>query len=206
MQVSEKHIKRIIEFIDKIETQTYPEAPSELHSGITHQMIDHFLDRFPLPPGADILDVGCGQGVALELFTEKGFRPQGITLNQEDVSACRAKGFTVQHMDQSFLEFQDDTFDLVWNRHCIEHSIFPLYTLHELKRVLKPHGFLYMEVPAPDTDNQHQANPNHYSVMGKSMWLQLLERSDYHLLETLDLNFSTRAGPDTYWVFIAQKK
>ena len=80
-------------------------------------------------------------------------------------------------MDQSFLEFADNYFDFVWCRHCLEHSIFPYFTLQEISRVIKPEGYLYIEVPVPDTSCQNQTNKNNYSVLGKSMWLDLIKRS-----------------------------
>ena len=80
-------------------------------------------------------------------------------------------------MDQSFLEFADNYFDFVWCRHCLEHSIFPYFTLQEISRVIKPEGYLYIEVPVPDTSCQNQTNKNNYSVLGKSMCLDLIKRS-----------------------------
>ena len=109
-------------------------------------------------------------------------------------------------MDFAFLEFPDESFDLVWCRHAIEHSLFPFFTLAELHRVLKPGGVLYLEVPAPDTSCRHQTNPNHYSVLGKSMWVELIRRVGFPETRTLDLNFQTGAGPDTYWAFMQRKK
>lgn len=206
MRVSQKHLERIAEFIDRIEAQTYPEESSELHSQITQQMMTHLFGRYTMPAEAKVLDVGCGQGVALEIFEQQGFEPHGITLNSEDVKICRQKGFIVEQMDQSFLEYDDAIFDLIWNRHCLEHSIFPLYTLNEMHRVLKPGGYLYLEMPAPETACKHETNPNHYSVMGKTMWRELISRTGFALLEQLDLDFETGAGPDTYWAFILLKE
>jgi hypothetical protein len=60
-------------------------------------------------------------------------------------------------------------------------------------------------VPAPDTSSAHQANPNHYSVLGKSAWLQLMSRSGFALVDQLDLDFTVPAGPDTYWAFVLRK-
>jgi hypothetical protein len=68
--------------------------------------------------------------------------------------------------------------------------------------VLKPGGLLYLEVPAPDTGCNHQRNPNHYSVLGKSMWLELIRRAGFGESHVTDMNFTTGAGPDTYWGFI----
>jgi len=111
-------------------------------------------------------------------------------------------------MDQSFLEFAENYFDFVWCRHCLEHSIFPYFTLLEIARVIKPEGYLYIEyieVPAPDTSCKHQTNKNHYSVLGKSMWLDLIKRSGLEILQILDIQFNVPAGPDIYWAMIQKK-
>lgn len=194
------------EFLEKLKGDTYPEVPEEPHISITRQMVERVAGTRNLAPGAKILDVGCGQGVALELFVQRGFQPVGITLNDTDADVCRGKGFSVYQMDQSFLDFPDAEFDLVWCRHCLEHSIFPFFTLAGFSRVLKPGGQLYVEVPAPDTASRHQANPNHYSVLGKSMWVQLLTRTGFEILDTVDIQFVSGFGPDLYWSFMARKR
>ena len=193
--------RRLDDFLRSLHGDIYPERPSELHRGITRHMLGEVLKRHPQAPGAKVLDVGCGQGVALELFGEAGLDAIGITLGP-DAATCRAKGLNAVEMDFSFLDFPDAAFDLVWCRHAIEHSIFPFFTLFELHRVLRPGGVLYLEVPAPDTGCNHQRNPNHYSVMGKSMWLELLRRAGFGESAVTDMDFTTGAGPDTYWGFI----
>ncbi|NER08076.1 MAG: class I SAM-dependent methyltransferase, partial [Okeania sp. SIO3C4] len=142
---------------------------------------------------------------ALEIFKKHGFSPTGITLNNEDVAICQQKGYQVYEMDQSFLEFEDNYFDFVWCRHCLEHSIFPYFTLQEIYRVIKPEGYLYLEVPAPDTSCQHQTNKNHYSVLGKTMWLDLIKRTGFEILQVLDIQFNLPIGPYIYWAMIQRK-
>lgn len=205
MKLEQSQVAKLENFLGKIKSQTYPEPTSPHHSNITRQMFDRCLQLFPLSPHAKILDIGCGQGVALELFTSKGFDPIGITLNSQDIAVCHQKGYQVLEMDQSFLDFADASFDFVWCRHCLEHSIFPYFTLSEIHRVLKPQGYLYIEVPAPDTSCKHQANGNHYSVLGKNMWTELIKRSGFNVLQVLDINFHTPMGPDTYWAMIQKK-
>lgn len=200
-------VERLERFLSQVKAETYPEPLTDLHTGITEHMFQQFSQKYPaLPAGAKILDVGCGQGVALELFTRSGFQPIGITLNATDLQICQDKGYTVYEMDQSFLEFPANHFDFIWCRHCLEHSIFPYFTLTELQRVLKPGGFLYIEVPAPDTPSHHEANPNHYSVLPRSMWLQLIQRAGFDLYEALNITLpSATPEPDFYWAFIQQK-
>ena len=192
---------RLDAFLKKLQGDIYPEPASPLHNEITRQVFEWVQRQAELPPGGRVLDIGCGQGVALELFTAAGLKPVGITLG-EDLEVCRARGFEALEMDLSFLEFPDESFDLVWCRHALEHSVFPYFTLSEMRRVLKPGGCIYVEVPAPDTACEHQTNPNHYSVLGKSMWLDLMRRIGVAEIRMTDLNFQTGAGPDTYWAFL----
>lgn len=198
-------IGRFEDFLTKIKSSAYPEPPSEPHLSITKKMMDTLFSKISLTFNAKVLDVGCGQGPALDLFKQKGFSPIGITLNSKDLSACRQKGHEVYEMDQSFLDFKDQEFDLIWCRHCIEHSIFPYFTLSEFFRVLKPNGYLYIEVPAPDTDCRHQTNNNHYSVLGKSMWTELIKRAGFKIFDIIDIRFEVPAGNDLYWAFWLQK-
>jgi SAM-dependent methyltransferase len=196
--------RRLDAFLEKLRGDIYPEPPSPVHTSISRQMFTEFCKLYPQAPGARVLDVGCGQGVALEIFRDAGLDPLGITLGP-DAEVCRAKGLNVREMDFAFLDFPDASFDLVWCRHAIEHSVFPFFTLSELHRVLKPGGALYLEVPAPDTACRHQTNPNHYSVLGKSMWLDLIRRTGFPEARVMDLNFQTGAGPDTYWAFMMRR-
>lgn len=197
---------RLHEFLKKLEKDTYPELPTQLHTEITSQQLNSLLAKYPLPPGAAILDVGCGQGPALDIFREKGYQPTGITLNDDDVAVCRNKGHQVTKMDQSFLDYPPEAFDLIWARHVIEHSIFPHFTLAEFSRVLKTGGLLYLEVPAPETACHHENNRNHYSVLNRGMWASLLGRNGLQLLEQVNFNFTTGLGPDEYWGFVCRKQ
>lgn len=152
MDISFKGICRLVSFMEKIEGETYPETPMYIHTTITSQVLETLTVQFGINPDARILDVGCGQGPALDYLRNKGYTSTiGLTLNDEDVRICMEKGHDVRKMDQSFLEFEDASFDLVWARHVIEHSIFPYFTLTEFCRVLAPGGTLYLEVPAPET-------------------------------------------------------
>lgn len=207
MDVSFKEIARLVSFFDKIEGETYPEAPSIIHSEITAKMLDALLPKYQIRTDARILDVGCGQGPALDIFRTKGYVSAiGITLNNEDVRICRQSGHDVHKMDQSFLDFAEESFDFVWARHVIEHSIFPYFTLTEFARVLAKGGMLYMEVPAPETSCHHETNPNHYSVFGHGSWTSLLGRSGFTVCEDIRFAFTTPMGPDEYWGFICKKQ
>lgn len=202
--ISPAGIERFLDFLEMVAGQTYPEVPTEPHQSITGIMLDQILKSVSFCKPGRILDVGCGQGPALDVIRDRGFHAVGITINDEDLRVCRSKGHEVYKMDQSFLDFPDGSFDLVWARHCVEHSIMPLFTLHGFRRILKPGGFVYLEVPAPDTSCQHEQNENHYSVLTRSSWQSLLARSGFRITWQDDFVFTPPRGPDVYYMFFAQ--
>jgi SAM-dependent methyltransferase len=202
--VTPSGMDRFLDFLELIASQTYPEAPSEPHNSVTGIMLEQILGSAPFPKPGRILDVGCGQGPALDFIRDRGYHAVGITINDEDLRVCRAKGHEVHKMEQSFLDFPDGSFDLVWARHCVEHSVMPFFTLRGFRRILKPGGYLYLEVPAPDTTFHHETNPNHYSVLSRSGWQSLLKRSGFAMRWEDDFTFTLPAGPDTYFMFFAQ--
>lgn len=185
--------------------EAYPEPRCELHDKLTCEMAEIVAKL--LPENGRVLDVGCGQGPALDWFSRNNFYVRGITTNLQDLRICEEKGYNVELADQNNMPpVWTDYFDCVWARHVLEHSICPFWTLHEFARVLKPGGILYAECPSHETSAGHEANVNHYSVMGWRMWLELLLRSGFHLEEARQFPFEIpNLGPDLYLSFICRK-
>ena len=53
-----------------------------------------------MPPGARVLDLGCGRGTLLKMLVDrKGVRGTGIEIVEEKVYDAVAKGVTVYHGD-----------------------------------------------------------------------------------------------------------
>lgn len=198
------HYSRLHDFMQRhYRDDIYPEPASELHQQITGMAIEKLSRLTPLP-GKKILDCGCGQGVALGVFASRGADATGLTFG-EDFQQCLSLGFKAMEMDQSFLDFDPGTFDIVWCRHALEHSFFPFFTLSGFFSVLKPGGLLYVEVPAPGTAAKHETNRNHYSCFTASAWSSLFERSGFTLIERLDYSIPLAAGTDIYHAFYLQK-
>lgn len=196
-----EHLERLAEFIHKLQADVYAEAPTELHHEITRRALEYLAELVPVTPGMQALDVGCGHGPATQWFLSRGCEYRGVTLCEEEVLLGRLRGLPIDCMDQSFLDYPDASFDILWARHVLEHSPFPLFTLEGFRRVLKPGGVLYVEVPAPDTVSHHEKNPNHYSVFCKASWMALFERSGFGFIAGRDYFLDGPAGPDQYWGF-----
>ncbi len=84
---------RLASFIAARAAETYPEPRMASHDDLTAQMAP--LVAAHLPAGASVLDVGCGQGPALDWFEQHGHYPIGITINTADLRVCEANGHEV---------------------------------------------------------------------------------------------------------------
>jgi ubiquinone/menaquinone biosynthesis C-methylase UbiE len=106
-----------------------------------------------IPNKALFLDVGCGAGYSLvKAYTEFGCVVQGI---DPDPGAHGVGRFTeniwkdrpIIQGSAEMLPFMDDTFDVVYSSHVLEHVNSENKALNEMKRVLKPNGVLILGVP-----------------------------------------------------------
>ena len=116
-----------------------------------------------------VLDVGCGQAFMCPVFERENFDWTGVTIGddyREARAVLRRNGVDpskVHKADMTFLPFDDDTFDLVFARHVLEHSPFPIITLMEWHRVTKKPGWLCLVAPAPHW--WLSRGRNHYSIV-----------------------------------------
>lgn len=114
---------------------------------------------------AKFLDVGCRDGWSLT-YLKKGcldgftlFPPKkrfkctcGLELSRETVKYARAKGRNVIQGDIRNLVIGENAFDVIFTRHCLEHTDRPLDALRNMVRMLKPGGTLLVIVPREDHD------------------------------------------------------
>jgi len=107
-----------------------------------HQVIN----LIPLEPKQKILDIGCGDGVLLNLI--KNAILYGIDLDQAslDYAAAKVKAKFIQGSAEK-LPFQANFFDVVLATEIIEHLSRPEFMLREIHRVLKPQGRMILTTP-----------------------------------------------------------
>ena len=77
--------------------------------------------------------------------------------------------------------YYDESVDFIFLRHALEHSPYPIFSLMEYNRILKQHGKIYIEVPAPNCVRKHEFNLNHYSIFGEQQLAALLNRTGFDI-------------------------
>jgi 2-polyprenyl-3-methyl-5-hydroxy-6-metoxy-1,4-benzoquinol methylase len=100
-----------------------------------------------LPPGARVLDVGCGRGVILGALADRGFQVHGVEISAEAARGAdpRAEIRIATHLRDA--GYKPGSFDEVVIWHVLEHLHDPRGCLEEVHRVLRPGGRLVVAVP-----------------------------------------------------------
>ncbi|MGH6828314.1 MAG: methionine biosynthesis protein MetW [Rhizomicrobium sp.] len=91
-----------------------------------------------IPPGARVLDVGCGDGALLEhLVRTKNVDGRGIELSQQNVNACVARGLAVVQgdADTDLGEYPGQVFDFAILSQTIQATEKPAQVLAQLLRI-----------------------------------------------------------------------
>jgi SAM-dependent methyltransferase len=150
-------------------------------------VIERVLDGLDLPPGARILDAGCGSGRNMVELARRG-TVTGVELSPTSVCLARERGVG-EVIEGSVLDmpFADDSFELAVSLDVVEHLEDDVAALRELRRVVVPGGALVVTVPAyqwlwsgHDVINHHHRRYTRrslQSVAERAGWRQ--ERTTY---------------------------
>jgi len=166
---------RFDDYLAQLTGDVYAQPPDKGHTAWATEVVQE-LCLIPRDVG-NVLDVGCGQGFLSETFESVGIQWTGVTIG-EDYRICKDKKLNVKDADMSFLPFEDNTFGMVFARHVLEHSPFPIITLMEWRRVCR--GWLVLVAPSPDYWGW--GAKNHYSVMSQDQLNWLLKRAGWKVI------------------------
>ena len=117
---------------------------------------NHLLDRpirfaSLLSPASHILDLGCGPGRDIRIFSEGGHKPVGIELNPVFIEMARRLGDVVKGDIRNISAiFTPSSFDGVWAQASLVHleKLEIALVLRDIQDLLKQNGLLYACVPA----------------------------------------------------------
>jgi SAM-dependent methyltransferase len=98
------------------------------------------FDALEVGPGMQLLDAGCGAGLALVLATKRGAIPTGLDAADGllQVARQRLPDADLRQGDLEDLPYDDDAFDAVTAFNSVQYATDPTNALREIKRVAKP--------------------------------------------------------------------
>jgi ubiquinone/menaquinone biosynthesis C-methylase UbiE len=113
---------------------------------VNKKIIDEYL---PAGKGETILVAGAGTGYEAVLINQEfQLKTVGVDLNIDlNNSFPKSSDLLFQRQDLTSLAFDENTFDLVYCYHVLEHVADHLAVLKEIYRVLKTDGILFVGFP-----------------------------------------------------------
>lgn len=180
--------KNFSERVKRLTKDVYTQPPDAGHSAWALNAVEWiastiYVDKKPGEYEGKVLDVGCGHAFMCPVFEALGLEWTGVTIG-EDFRQAQAnmeiwnKPFSSVHEnDMTFLPFEDGEFDLIFARHVLEHSPFPIITLMEWRRVVKDDGYLCLVAPAPHWWTSR--GRNHYSIVEMELLKWWCERAGW---------------------------
>jgi ubiquinone/menaquinone biosynthesis C-methylase UbiE len=127
----------------------------------------------------DVLEVGCGSGIAVQLFAEAGAHVTAVDLTPWAVETTRARldafglSGTVLEADAEQLPFADASFDLVFSWGVIHHTSDMDRALGELVRVCRAAGEVVLML-------YHRRSLFFLAYRGLARFLPLARRFGFH--------------------------
>jgi ubiquinone/menaquinone biosynthesis C-methylase UbiE len=167
----------IDKYLNELADSIYLQPSDSGHS----KMAEDVIMRTPKDVKS-VLDIGCGSGFSREIFEKIGIYDwTGVTLGA-DYEVCKNRGLKVYKDDFSFLLFDDNSFDLSFSRHVLEHSPMPILTLKEWYRVSRK----YLLLVLPNPKHFLYYGLNHIQVLDKNQWNWLAAQAGWKQLEFLE--------------------
>src|SRR5229473_6122269 len=129
--------------------------------GVVEPEVEKLEELFKENNAERILDVGCGAGRHTFYFARKGFDVYGFDEDEDAIENDRhillkerlKANLRVWEMTKP-LPYQDWFFDAALAVRVIHHTTINDITkiIHELHRILKPNGFLFLQVPSYESE------------------------------------------------------
>nr|MBA2669287.1 class I SAM-dependent methyltransferase [Gemmatimonadota bacterium] len=144
-------------------------------------VLERYVPEFEVR-GSRVLDIGCGDAGVIIAIAEAGADVAGLELDEKSLRRARVRAeehgvaATLSMGVAEALPFPDSSFDLVILDNVLEHVTDRPQTLREIRRVLRPDGFLYMVTPKPFSIYSLWNDP-HYDLAGLVLlprWLQII--------------------------------
>ena len=141
---------------------------------------DIFVKKFAntLPNNTKVLDVGAGSAPYRHLFTHCNYKTHDFKKLDKNQLLFK-KGYSQIDIvsDITSLPIKDDEYDVIICTEVMEHIPFPIKSLKEMTRVLKPNGKILLT--APQGSFIHQEPYHFYGGYTKYFYEKFLTENNY---------------------------
>jgi 2-polyprenyl-3-methyl-5-hydroxy-6-metoxy-1,4-benzoquinol methylase len=150
--------------------------------------------------GNNLLEIGAGEGHALEFFEKKGFHVFGIEPGKNNASLINKK----LKKGKCHVGFAEDsaifntTFDIIIMSHVLEHTTNCRELLFNLKQKLSNDGMLFIEVPncANEKTVSESINEPHVYYFTKKSLYELVVNLGYQVIKADTFNVKNSSKID----------
>lgn len=157
------------------------------------------------PNKGKILDIGAGTGEFLFVAQQNGWNTTGVEPSEKAKQIAINKGVSFV---EALAQLENHTFDVITMWHVLEHVPDLNHQIKELKRLLKPSGYLIVAVPNFNSfDAQHYGKfwaaydvPIHFWHFSKTAIQKLFQKEQMELVKILPMKF------DSFYVSLLSEK
>ncbi len=125
----------------------YERGRSRGYHGMVDDLEVEITSRYA--EGSDILELGCGTGLILERLSMVAESAKGIDISAGMIEKAKQRGLDVSLGSVTELDFEDESFDLVYSFKVLAHVPDIGKALAEAARVTRPGGAMVLEFYNP---------------------------------------------------------
>jgi SAM-dependent methyltransferase len=132
---------------------------SSIQEQIFAELYEGVFDALRIEPGTQLLDIGCGSGLATRIAAQRGATVNGFDASEGLLDLARNASSTVSYRagDMEQLPYDNGTFDVVTGFNAFQYAESIPAALREARRVVKPGGRVTMAVWGPPENCEHAA-------------------------------------------------
>ena len=143
-------------------------------------LLHHHVEK---KPSIKFLEIGSGEGFVLIDSLARGWETYGIDISDNRVAKARNKSINFYKKNIFEAGFLNEYFDCVYINSVLEHILDPFSVLHEIFRIMKKNGILYIALPNEGcffNDFKQLL----FSILGKNRYSAYLQpfKRPYHVI------------------------
>jgi 2-polyprenyl-3-methyl-5-hydroxy-6-metoxy-1,4-benzoquinol methylase len=161
-----------------------PAALVEINRSAYRDEIDFALEHSGLTSGT-VFDIGCGWGVALKLWRDRGFTPRGVEPDRF-LYEYGSKNYQLDLIENRILDGTievPEKVDIVFSHHTLEHVADLDALMVGIKKILRVGGYIFTALPTYRHNRTSMSklwmNSGHYSLFTVQTFNQLLARHGF---------------------------